>query len=254
LGFGKPVSGAVDWNTIMPPVLLNDGWVLSPSDELVIWRSSLVSRLYMKICRCEAAALPVHAALFGSQPKMPSASKPTHTSSWFPASTAANVAVAIVGLSGSPGPLVIWRRYGVPIGGHGVFWELVGVSLSAHRFVVSVAQSEKPRLNTKICRPGAFRGPCGGTARSWVDEKANQLPHDRPGVCVWSSALVRRSTGGDSLCSARAVEAARTRRARNSRYTPHRVIFAYVRIASSRQQKTCHEVPRVKTGSCTSTY
>src|SRR5262245_25749074 len=141
LGFGKPVSGAVDWNTIMPPVLLNDGWVLSPSDELVIWRSSLVSRLYMKICRCEAAALPVHAALFGSQPKIPSASKPTHTSSWFPASTAANVAVAIVGLSGSPGPLVIWRRYGVPIGGHGVFWQLVGVSLSAHRFVVSCAQS-----------------------------------------------------------------------------------------------------------------
>src|SRR5262245_43800552 len=53
LGFGKPVSGAVDWNTIMPPVLLYDGWVLSPSDELVIWRSSRSEeRRVGKECRC----------------------------------------------------------------------------------------------------------------------------------------------------------------------------------------------------------
>src|SRR5262249_4760103 len=67
----------------------------------------------------------------------------------------------------------------------------------------------------------------------WVDAKAHQLPKETPVGAGVSAALVMRTTGGDSRCSARTGDATRKRAARTSRrQQPQMEAFAYVRIVA----------------------
>ncbi len=129
---------AVDSNVTMPAARLTEGRTLSPSTPKVIWRTSLVSRLSMKIWRRLDDGWARQAASVGRHMNEPRASKATQTS----LTSEPNGAVSMLGFAGSPVVvLVTWRRNGVPGGGQGVRWQLDVWSVPQVSFVVPWAQS-----------------------------------------------------------------------------------------------------------------
>src|SRR5262249_58224208 len=121
-GLGKAwMPVAVDSNVTTPAARLTEGRTLSPSTPKVIWRTSLVSRLTMKIWRRDADAWARQTVSVGRQMNEPRASNATHTS----LTSDPNGAVSMLGFAGAPVVvLVIWRRNGVRGGGQGVRWQL----------------------------------------------------------------------------------------------------------------------------------
>src|SRR5262249_14426073 len=117
---------------------LTEGRTLSPLARKVIWRTSLVSRSTMKICRRDADGWARQMVSVGRQMNDPRASKATQTS----LTSDPNGAVSMLGFAGAPVVvLVIWRRNGVPGGGQGVRWQGRRWSVPAGALGVRWAQS-----------------------------------------------------------------------------------------------------------------